>query len=307
MADRESNYRWYILILAALTHTFAVAMPRMCMPVLFKEILEDLGLSLAEVGTVWGMDALAGVFVGLIGGLLADRFGVKRILTAVCLLAGVTGGLRGVSSDFLSLAFLMFLSGLLVWIIPNVVHKTAGIWFPGQGMGLANGILSVGMTVGTMMGSLLSATVMSPLLGGWRNVLFLYATAPIIISFLWFSTGREPNKTESRGKDAATVPFRQALAHVIRIKQVWIIGLILMAQMGALMGMMGYLPLYLREIGWAPAAADSSLAVYAGISTVVTIPLTILSDRLGLRTGILVPALLISASMKFPEKEAISI
>jgi NNP family nitrate/nitrite transporter-like MFS transporter len=77
---------------------------------------------------------------------------------------------------------------------------------------------------------------------------------------------------------------------------VWIIGLILMAQMGALMGMMGYLPLYLREIGWAPAAADSSLAVYAGISTVVTIPLTILSDRLGLRTGILVPALLISAT-----------
>ena len=45
-----SRYRWYVLGLAALTYTFAVAMPRMCMPVLFKEISIDLDLSLVQIG-----------------------------------------------------------------------------------------------------------------------------------------------------------------------------------------------------------------------------------------------------------------
>lgn len=72
-----ANYRWYLLTLAALTHTFAVAMPMMSLPVLFKEISEDLNLSLVQVGMLWGMIPLAGLFVVLIGGLLGDRFGGK--------------------------------------------------------------------------------------------------------------------------------------------------------------------------------------------------------------------------------------
>ena len=40
--DKESPYRWYILILAALTNTLASAIPSMCLPVLFKEISNDL-------------------------------------------------------------------------------------------------------------------------------------------------------------------------------------------------------------------------------------------------------------------------
>ena len=69
-----SNYRWYILALATLTSVFAVGMPRMCLPVLFKEISEDLNLSLVQIGIVWGMISMAGLLVTLIGGLLADRF-----------------------------------------------------------------------------------------------------------------------------------------------------------------------------------------------------------------------------------------
>ena len=34
----HSRYKWYILTLAALTHTIVVAVPLMSMPVLFDEI-----------------------------------------------------------------------------------------------------------------------------------------------------------------------------------------------------------------------------------------------------------------------------
>ena len=292
--DSQSNYRWYVLILATLTFALVSTVPRMCMPVLFKEISEDLGLNLVEIGTVWGMIALAGVFMGLIGGLLVDYFGVRRTLIIVCFLAGVAGGLRGIAGDFFSLAATMFLFGAVASFIPKAGHKAAGIWFP-QRLGLANGILSIGMTIGSMAGSMLSATVLSPLLGGWRKVMFLYAVPPVVLSLLWLVTGRERSDVGSPGSDAGTVPFRQAISRVFRSKRVWIIGLILMGQGGSMQGMSGYLPLYLRNIGWTPASADSVMGIRAGVSTIATVPMTLLSDRLGLRKGILVPALLISA------------
>jgi MFS family permease len=73
---------------------------RMGLPVLFKEISSNLNLSLVSIGTIWGMDPLAGIFVSLPGGLLADRFGVKRTLTLVCILAAVFCALRGFSTNF---------------------------------------------------------------------------------------------------------------------------------------------------------------------------------------------------------------
>ena len=63
-SETQSNYRWYILAIATLTFALASSAPRMCMPVLFKEISEDLGLDLVQVGTVWGMNALAGAAAG---------------------------------------------------------------------------------------------------------------------------------------------------------------------------------------------------------------------------------------------------
>jgi cyanate permease len=140
---------------------------------------------------------------------------------------------------------------------------------------------------------MISATILSPLLGGWRNVLFLFGVPPIILSLLWFITGRESGNGESPSTIVSTVPFRQALSHVIRIKEVWIIGIIAMGPAGALSGVTGYLPIYLRGIGWTSVGADSILTVLLASSTVGTIPIALLSDRLGLRKRILVPIVLI--------------
>jgi predicted MFS family arabinose efflux permease len=56
--------------------------------------------------------------------------------------------------------------------------------------------------------------------------------------------------------------------------------------------MLGYLPLYLRGIGWPGAQADGALAVFHGVSMLFTIPLVLLSARLGSRKTVLVIAIL---------------
>jgi len=291
----RSNYRWYILALAALTFTFTIAMPTMCMPVLFEEIAKDLELNLIQIGTIWGMVPLAGMFVVLIGGLLGDRFGTKRVLSVGCFLAGLAGALRGLSGNFISLAATLFLFGLLSAVIPPVVHKTCGVWFSGRRLGLANGVVAMGMAVGFTVGAMISATVLSPLLGGWRNVLFLYGAISIAIGITWLLTRSEPNQIEASTESVSTVPLRQALSRVFRIKDVWLLSFILMGQSGCVQGMLGYLPLHLREIGWTRASADGALAAFHATSMMGVIPMALLSDRLGSRKTILFMATLMTA------------
>ncbi|MBN1161276.1 MAG: MFS transporter [Dehalococcoidales bacterium] len=281
------RYKWYILTLAGLTYAIIAGASRMCMPVLFKQIADELKLSVTAVGTVWGMDPLAGVFIGLPSGMLADRFGIKRSLTILCILAGVFGALRGVSDNFFSLAFIMFLFGLMAAAAPSIVPKATAVWFGGKRLALANGILIVAWSLGSMVATQFSATVFSPSLGSWRGVMFLFGGISIALGLLWFFTGREPDKTENPELSTDKIPFRQALSHISRIKEVWIIGLVTFFNWGASMGFMGYLPLYLRNIGWSPASADSVITVSSAMMLLGSIPMVLLSDRLKSRWGVL--------------------
>jgi len=58
--------------------------------------------------------------------------------------------------------------------------------------------------------------------------------------------------------------------------------------------MLGYLPLYLREIGWPATGADGALAAFHGTSTIFVVPLALLSDRLGSRKVVLIAATLMT-------------
>jgi len=276
-----SHDRWYFLGLAALTHAVAIAMPLMCMPVLFEEISVDLNLSLLQIGAIWGAAPLAGVASVLIGGLLGDRFGIKKVLSRACFLAGVAGALRGLSGGFTSLTATTFLFGLISFVILGNVPKVAGIWFTGRHLGFANGILGLGAAIGFMAGAMLSATVLSLLLGSWRLVLLFYGLLSVVFGVLWVFTGREAKQTVTgSAHSSGTLTFRQTLSRVAHLKSVWLIGVALLGHASCILSMLGYLPLYLRERGWSVASADGTVAAFHGVSVMGAIPLALLSDRL---------------------------
>jgi len=265
------------------------------MPVLFEEIGRDLDLSLVQIGAVWGLAPLAGVFVVLVGGMLGDRLGAKRVLAVSCVLAGVAGAVRGFADSFATLAATLFLFGLLTAAIPPIVHKNCGVWFSGRHLALANAVVSMGMAVGFTLGAMLSATVLSPALGGWRNVLFLYGGMAIVIGALWMFTRGRSDRTESPDRIESPVPFRQSLSTVARNRGVWLLAFILVGQSACVQGMLGYLPLHLRDAGWDPATADGALAAFHAISIVGTIPLALVSNRIGSRRTVLFGATLMTA------------
>jgi NNP family nitrate/nitrite transporter-like MFS transporter len=291
----SSYYKWYILLLAMMTYGSIAGSARLCMPVLFPEIAAELGLSMVAIGTIWGMDPLAGVFLGLPGGLLADRFGVKRTLTVVCILAGVFGALRGFSVDFLSMAAFMFLFGLMAAVTPSIIPKVTTVWFAGKHLGMANGMLNVAWAVGAVFATLTSATLFSPWLGGWQNVLFFFGVPPVLMGLLWWLTGREPPKQDTAYTPVSGTPFRKALSSVIHIRDVWIMGIVLLTYWGTNMGFGGYLPTYLRNVGWEAGLADSAMTAFMGIGVLGVIPMVLFSDKIGSRKIVMMFAIFVLA------------
>jgi NNP family nitrate/nitrite transporter-like MFS transporter len=294
--DGQSRYKWLILALLAAIGTFVSTMPFSSMPALFKEISDDLGLDLVQIGAIWGISNLAGIFVSLIAGVLGDRFGVKRTLFVCCILAGITGALRGLADSFTTLAVIVFINGIVRMVVPIGLTKGVGAWFAGPRLGMAMGIQAMGMGLGLMLGPMLSATVLSPLLGGWRGVMYLYGGVSIVMGLVWQVFGRESPQTTGDGIYTTTVPFRQSLSVVVHLKEVWLLGLVLMFRSGCIMGLTGYVPLYLRGRGWETASADGALAAFYAVSTLSVVPLSFLSDRLGSRKAILFAALVVGTA-----------
>ncbi|MEZ4864802.1 MAG: MFS transporter [Caldilineaceae bacterium] len=289
----QAAYRWYILALAALTHTLVVGMPTMSLPVLFPTIAQDLKLSVVQIGVVWGMGSLTGIVMVLLGGMIGDRIGAKRTLVIMTLLTGLLGGARGLALNYPLLLVTVFLTGLVQPVVPINVHKTCGNWFPGRQLGMANGIVSMGMALGFMLGSLLSASVLAPWLGGWRNVLLFYGAIALLVSAAWSVTQPLPTGGGDKGSTvmSAAPPMRLALhegiLQVLRLRNVWFLGFAMFGIGGAIQGALGYLPLYLQGVGWPAAMADSALATFHAVSMIFAIPIAIFSDRLGSRRSIL--------------------
>ena len=289
-------YKWYILALSALTHMLVVAIPAMSLPVLFSEIAGDLHLDIVQIGVIWGLGSLTGIVMSLLGGIIGDRIGAKRALIYFCALTGVVGALRGFASSYAMLAGTVVLAGLFPLMVPTNVHKTCGVWFTGKRLGLANAVVSAGMALGFMLGSLLGASVFSPLLGGWRNVLFVYGGLAVLVALVWSTTADGPEGRRIVKAVGPRRPLAESLRHVAGVRNVWLLGLVMLGVGSCIQGGLGYLPLYLRGLGWEAATADSALATFHAASLLFTIPIALLSDRLGSRRQVLMVATLMIAS-----------
>lgn len=289
-----SNTRWGILILGCLTNALVVAVPGMSLSVLLPEISRELNLNLVQAGLVWGMSAVPIIFSGILAGVLSDRWGPKRILTWGSLLVGLLGASRGFSQNLGGLLTIVFMFGFFSPFITISNIKNVGIWFSDREFGFANGILSLGMALGFFLGSMVSASIISPWIGGWRYTFFLYGAAAIIFTSLWlFSPASPQDKTETIA-EPARARILQDIKHIISLRSIWLLGFALLCFNGAVQGFLGYLPLYLRNLGWPEIRADGLAASFHLASMIFTIPLTIFSDRLGTRKKIVLGAAMLT-------------
>jgi len=76
------------------------------------KMMVELKISSAEVGLLFTVFTLPGVFLAPVFGILADRYGRKKTLVPALFLFGLAGGACALARDFSVLLFLRFLQGV---------------------------------------------------------------------------------------------------------------------------------------------------------------------------------------------------
>jgi len=226
--------------------------------------------------------------------LLSDRINSRWFIGISCILVGITGASRGLANSYSTLLLTVFLNGLVRLTLPVAVVKIIGLWFRGKNLGMAQGIGAFGMGFGLMLGPWISSAYLSPWLNGWRNVMYLYGIIAVAFGLLWIWLAREPVHSSAAGGSRESIPIRSAIMRVLRNKYVWFLAFTLFFRVTCLMSMTGYVPTYLKDLGWAGTSADWTLSAFYAASILFVIPVSLFSDRIGARKPVLLVGILVS-------------
>ena len=293
-AEEKAAYRWpmltYLFLINLIVNGFVIHV----LPPVFPRIAVEMGLSYAQLGSIWGALALGMLFFSLVGGVAADRFGLKRVLSVALICAAVIGGLRGLAYDFWTLWLSMLLLGVSYgFVVPNLT-KGVAMWFGPSELGKANGLLLMGPALGTGLGLLVGAPLASAL-GGWQNMMFFGGGLSAALWVIWLVAAREREPTGVMAELLqARRNVRQGLRRVFSVKEMWLICFMELFIIGRVAALMGLLPTYLVERGMTDSEAGIlvSLANWASLAGMFVGPW--LSDRIGLRRIFVWPALLVN-------------
>lgn len=145
----------------------------------FPSVVEHFGITDQQVGLVVTAYTLPGIFVSLLIGGLADRYGRKRVLLPLLLLFGIAGAACALAPDFRTLLLLRGAQGVggagLVTLSTTLIGDYYDGAERGAAMGLNASVLSIATATYPFIGGLLGTI-------GWFAPFVLFAVAvPIAI------------------------------------------------------------------------------------------------------------------------------
>jgi len=292
----RASYRWWVLINTFLIFAVAFGMGWTYIVMLVPPILQELGLNIADWGTLWSAISFGTVLFAIIGGVLGDRFGIRLTVGLGVFCMGGFLVLRGTASSFAMLYAWMFLFGIALALTFANVPKALGMWFPPAEFGLANGVTQAGYGAGAGLATILTPLVVN-LLGGWRNLTYLLGILTMGLGLLWICTVRD--RAVSVSDVEARLGAREALKRVLMVKDVWVIACCYFLFLGGYIGLIGYAPTYFVSVqGMSAPAAGVVISIVMWAYVVGTSILPTLSDRVGLRkvfyfSGMLMTGILI--------------
>ncbi|WP_461201850.1 nitrate/nitrite transporter [Anoxybacillus sp. TBDG-1] len=220
-------------------------------------IVEDLGLSPAQKGMMVGIPVLGGALLRIPMGLLADRFGGKKIgmigmgLTSIPLLWG------WLFADTLTQIYAL---GLLLGVAGAsfaVALPLASRWYPKEHQGLAMGIAGAGNS-GTVLAMLFGPRIAEAY--GWNSV-FGLALIPLFVAFIVFIIFAKECPT-------AVKPTKiSEYMRVMKMKETWLFSFFYSLSFGGFVGMTSYLTLFFFDqygVDKVTAGDFVTLVVFAG-------------------------------------------
>lgn len=190
------RYRFVIGGLILFAH-FSVGINFFVVAPLFPLIIDDFGVSRATVSLLIALALLIHSFFGLPGGILAVRFGLKRMYFLGWLLMGISV-LSALAPNFGSLLVLRLAFGIGFGAIIPASGPLLMQWFRPREVTIMNGLDIAALSLGVA----LSVSVAAPLANtiGWQNTLSVFGGIALFGAVLWGILGKVTADARNTGK-----------------------------------------------------------------------------------------------------------
>jgi sugar phosphate permease len=150
----------------------------MALPYIGKEF----DLSATALGGI-----LSAFFIGyagcqIPGGLLADKYGARRVITSALVVWSAFTALTGMVTNMTQMLIVRFVFGAGEGVFPGPVWKIVGSWFSKKDRGTANSCVLTSTTLGPALTPLMVAPLLAAY--GWRMVFILLGALGIICVYV---------------------------------------------------------------------------------------------------------------------------
>jgi MFS family permease len=154
-------------------------------PPALPALREELGLTLVESGFIATMFNVMGMTVGMLAGVLCDRFGHKRLALAGMAVMVAGGGLGAAAPGFGALLLSRFLEGIgfIVFVVSAPALLTAAVAGPrdrSRALGLWSSYMPTGGTIALLAAPVLIAA------WGWRGLWTGIAVATALAALVFW-------------------------------------------------------------------------------------------------------------------------
>ena len=183
-----SRVRYRVLRLAFFL-AIVTYLDRVCIYIATPFIMQDLGLTLVQMSTVFGAFTLAYSLFEVPSGWLGDVIGPRRVLTRIVLWWSAFTMLTGAAQGLRSLVAIRFLFGAgEAGAFPNAVRSFSQ-WFPARERGMANGVLFLG----SRLGGAITAPIAIVLIRqwGWRVSFVVFGAIGLVWAVAWYRSYRD--------------------------------------------------------------------------------------------------------------------
>lgn len=291
------HYGWIVIAMGTLTTIGAHGFGRMAFTPILPHMIDGLKLTYTQSGILGTGNFLGYLTFALIGGFLAAKYGTRIVICCSLVVMGIAMILTGISESFEFALMMRILTGLGNGgaYVPAMALGSA--WFSMDRRGLATGIVTGGIGLGTLISGLVVPWILQVYGGeGWRFSWYWLGGAVLVIAGicgLFIKTrpeelGLSPVGARSPGEKPPYQGRPNSLNWklIYRVKEVWHLGLVYFMYGFSYIIYMHFFSTYLeKEMGLASAQAGILWAWAGGLSIFCGIVWGGISDLVGRRYG----------------------
>jgi MFS transporter, NNP family, nitrate/nitrite transporter len=246
---QEARDRRRILVLSTTGFTLMFAVWLM-FGVLGVPIRDELGLTDVQLSWLASVAILNGALWRLPAGIIADRFGGRRVFIAMLLVTAVPAYLISQATSYTALLLYAFLVGFAGNAF-SVGIAWNSAWYPRERQGFALGVFGAG-NVGASVTKFVAPAVIASvpaagfaagaIPGGWRFVPFCYAIALVAMAAAMWVLAPRQDRAPGQGR-----PLRSMLKPLRNVR-VWRFSLYYVVVFGAYVGLAAWMPKYYVDV-----------------------------------------------------------